>query len=119
MTIEEFVVSYLNTMLPDVPASGDAPAEKPDEFITVEKTGERVKNYIPKATVVVESWAQSRTEARVLSGRVRNAMLGIMGEAQVMSCQLNSEYNYPSEETKRARYQQSFDIVYDHIMISA
>ena len=115
MTIEEYIVSYLNTELEDVPVSGDAPATKPASFVTVEKTGERIKNYVPRATIAVQSWAPSRASAMALNERVKEKML-FMPEAPtvVSKCSLNSEYNYPHEASKHPRYQAVFEVVYDY-----
>lgn len=114
MTIEEFIIRYLNTELSGVSASGDAPTPKPERFVTVEKTGERITNYIPNATVVVQSWAKTRADAMELNETVKGKMLAMINEKEIMRCKLNSEYNYPFEASKHPRYQSVFEIVYDY-----
>lgn len=113
MTIEAFIVDYLSGEFSGISVSGDVPHPMPQEFITVEKTGERITNRIPKAEIVVQSWAASRAEAMALSDRVTDAMLGAVSEPEIMRCKLNAEYNYPLEEAKRPRYQAVFEVVYN------
>lgn len=114
MTIEAYIINYLNTEIPTTPASGDAPLEKPAQFITVEKTGERINNYIPKATIAVQSWAQTRADAMTLNETVKGKMLGMIKEKEIMRCKLNSEYNFPLEAAKHPRYQAVYEVVYDY-----
>lgn len=113
MTIEAFIVAYLNSVITDAPTSGDVPHPRPAQFITVEKTGERNRNHIPKAEIAVQSWAASRADAMALNERVKAAMLDMVSELEIMRCALNAEYNFPSEETKCPRYQSVFEIVYN------
>ena len=113
MTIEAFIVDYLSGEFSGISVSGDVPHPKPQEFITVEKTGERITNRIPKAEIVVQSWAASRAEAMALSDRVTGAMLDMVAEPEIMRCKLNAEYNYPLEEAKHPRYQAVFEVVYN------
>lgn len=116
MTIEEFVVNYLKTTITDVPTSADVPHPKPAKFITVEQTGERITNYIPKAEIAIQSWATSRAEAMALNDRVADVMLGMISNSEIMRCKLISEYNFPLKAEKNPRYQSVFEIVYDKNM---
>lgn len=114
MTIETYLVNYLTGALTNIPVSGSAPRSKPAKFVTLEKTGERVVNFIPKATVAVQSWALTRADAMALNEDVKAAMAAILAQPEIMSCKLNSDYNYPYQASNRPRYQAVFEIVYDH-----
>ena len=116
MTIEEFIVDYLSDSITDVPTSGDVPQPLPAIFITVVQTGERIQNYIPKATVAVQSWADTRANAMALNDLVTDTMLSMISEPEIMRCKLTAEYNFPDEDTKHPRYQSVFEIVYDKNM---
>lgn len=116
MTIEAFIVDYLNTEILSVPTSGDVPHPTPEKFITVEMTGARIQNYIPKADIVIESWAKTRAEAMALNEIVKGKMLEMVKEKEIMRCKLSSEYNYPLEATKHPRYQSIYEVVYDQNM---
>lgn len=116
MTIEAFIVAYLNREITDIPTSGDVPHPLPAQFVTVEKTGERNRNHIPKAEIAVQSWAASRADAMALNERVKDVMLDMVSEPEIMRCVLNAEYNFPYEEIKHPRYQSVFEIVYNQNM---
>ena len=114
MTIEAYLVNYLAGELSGIPVSGSAPRTKPAKFVTLEKTGERVANFIPKATVAVQSWAQTRADAMALNEEVKAAMAAATEQPEIMSCRLNSDYNYPHQASDRPIYQAVFEVVYDH-----
>ena len=115
MTIEEFIISYLDTELsesPTVPVSGSVPHPLPAEFVTVEKTGERVTDFIPTAQIHIDAWSTSRAAADALCARVKAAMDGITALPQISRCALNTSYNNPSREHMKPRYSAIFDVVY-------
>lgn len=111
MTIEEFVIGYLSTAL-SVPVSGDVPHPMPPSFVTVEKTGSGRTNKIESATLAVQSWAMSRAEAAALNETVKTALLNIITHNEISRSELDSDYNYTDEDTKRFRYQAVFDLVH-------
>ena len=115
MTIEEFVIDYLSAQLaasPAVGVSGSVPHPLPDEFATVEKTGETAVNHIRTAQIHVDAWSTSRAAADALATREISAMAGITALPEISCCALNSSYNNPSQEFKKPRYSATFTLVY-------
>lgn len=115
MTIEEFIIGYLETALvgsPAVPVSGSVPHPLPAEFVTVEKTGEREVDFISTAQIHIDVWSTSRAASAALCARVRSAMAGITALPEISRCALNTSYNNPSLENGRPRYSAIFDVVY-------
>lgn len=111
MTIEAFVIDYLGGAL-SVPVSGDVPHSMPSSFVTVEKTGSQRTNKIDTATLAIQSWAETRAAAAELNETVKQAMENIVEENEISRSDLDSDYNYTDEDTKRFRYQAVFDLVY-------
>ena len=109
--IEPIIIEYLSEQL-SVPVSGAVPANPPDTFLTVEKTGSRRSNRIDAATIVVQSWAPSIAQAAALNDRVKAAMEEIVRLDVISSCNLDTDYNYTDTTRKRCRYQAVFDVVY-------
>ena len=116
MTVEQLVITYLGTALTinstAVPVHGDIPANPPEVFVTVEKTGSREHNKVKTATLAVQSWAGSRAAAAELNELVKAAMAAIITRDDVSACRCESDYNYTDTSTKRYRYQAVFSIVY-------
>lgn len=113
LTVKEYLKSVLN-----VPVE----MEKPDgkkEFVLIEKTGSGQKNFVNKATIVIQSWSDSLYKASELNEKVKEAMIGdnehkkgIIEFTEVSKCSLNTDYNYTDTKTKSYRYQAVFDLVF-------
>lgn len=111
MTIEEFIIQYLAARLP-VPVSGDVPSPVPSSFVTVEKTGAGSANKINSATVAIQSWAESRSDAALLCAEVEAIMGGIAAEPEISRCALDTSYNFTDLTRKKPRYQAVFSITH-------
>ena len=111
MMIEEIALNYLSGSL-TVPVFMEEPAKPPQKYIIIEKLGSSEKNRVSSATFAVQSYGESLYEAAKLNHAVKTAMRDAVTLDDVISCKLNSDYNYTDEETKRYRYQAVFDIVY-------
>lgn len=111
MLIEEFVVHYLDAEL-SVPVAGAVPANPPDKFVTVERTGGSANNKIRTATLAVQAWAKTIDEAANLCAEVTYAMEAIATKDEISRCELNSSYNFTDTTTKHCRYQAVFDVVH-------
>lgn len=109
--IEEVILGYLSKSL-DVPAFMEEPAKPPQKYIIIDKLGSSEKNRLSSATLAVQSYGKSLYEAAKLNHAVKGAMRDAVVLDDVISCKLNSDYNYTDEETKRYRYQAVFDIRY-------
>ena len=111
MTIEQIIVDHLSRML-SVPVSGETPANKPAEFVTVEKTGSSTQNRIKSATLAIQSWSTSQSSASALNETVKAAMDDAAALAAVSSARCETDYNFTDTSTKRHRYQAVYTVVY-------
>lgn len=109
--IEEIVLNWLKQEL-DVPVYMEEPANKPDTFVLIEKTGSGRDNCINHATLAIQSYALSMYNAAVLNESVKTAMDNIIQNDDVGASALNSDYNFTDETTKRYRYQCIYDLTY-------
>lgn len=106
--IESELVSYL--LDEGFAAFGDVPEDKPQEFVTVERTGGTITAHVKDdAMVAVQSWAASRADASALSVRVDEAMPGFLRNPSVCKVYRQSLVNFPSEDGE-PRYQASYEI---------
>lgn len=97
-----------------VPAYMEVPENPPDEYLVIERTGSGQRGHEQRtATVAVQSFGQSLLEAAELNEEVMDVMREIQySENSIISCELNSAYNFTDSSTKRYRYQAVFDLVY-------
>ena len=109
--IEKIVLDYLHTTLA-MPVYMEVPENPPDTFVLVEKTGSSRANRINRATLAVQSWADSLLEACRLHEQVKLAMDDFPGLDEISACRLNSDYNFTDPTTKHYRYQAVFDLVF-------
>ena len=115
--IEKIVLDYLNTAL-DVPVymqspeSYPNPTATPTEYVRIEKTGSSRQNYIFTATLAIQSYASTLYKAAELNEKVKEAMQNIITLDEVVSEDLNSDYNFTDETKKQPRYQAVFNLVH-------
>lgn len=110
-TIESELVAFLKDALPDVYVAADVPADRPDYFITLERTGGGLDNVVRDTpTVAIQAWAPTRAEAMALAEDVRDAMDAFKYAPYICRCSLNGMYNYPTSHAE-PRYQLVYDIV--------
>lgn len=108
------ITAALAAWLPDkvgVPCYGQVPADRPERFCDVARTGGGADNLIDRPVVAVRCWAGSPYEAEALALEVRRAVLTSIGEIpEVHGASLNSG-PYPStESTRQPSSQAVFDI---------
>ena len=109
--IETIVLDYLSSVLPE-PCSLEVPERPPARFVVLEKNGSIRKNFINTATFAVQSYASSLFEAAELNERVKAAMDALIQLPDIISSDLDSDYNFTDTSTKRYRYQAVYDIIY-------
>ena len=109
--IEKIVLDYLNNAL-SVPAYMEKPEIVPERYVLIERTGGSIENYINKATITLQSYAESLHQAAELNEEVKKAMLEITVLPSVGSSELNTDYNFTDTTKKRYRYQAVFDLTY-------
>lgn len=109
MNIEATIIEYLNKN--GIKAVADIPATRPDEFVTVERTGGSFGSVVlDRPTVAVQAWSTTRYKASELMTEVDTLMRNLVSISGVSKCSRNSLYNYP-DESGHPRYQAVYDIV--------
>lgn len=109
--IEAVVIGYLDG-LDNIPAYAERPEEPPEEYLIVERTGGGYMNHISRATIAVQSYADSMLRAAQVNETVEEAMRDFTDLENISRCSLNSSYNFTDTASKKYRYQAVFDIVY-------
>ena len=110
MDVEALLIAWLNAHA-SVPVFGDVPAQedKPESFLTVERTGGPPgKDGIDRAMVAVQCWAPSNASAARLACEVAALAESLEDEPGVAGCSVNSVHKHPSEK-KEPRYQAVLD----------
>lgn len=91
-------------------AFGDVPEDRPQQFVTVERTGGTVTEHVKDdAMVAVQSWAASRADASVLAVKADEAVRGFVRNPRVCKVSRQSLVNFPSENGE-PRYQAIYEI---------
>lgn len=109
--IEKYLKDYLNDAL-SVPAYLERPADCPDSFVIIERTGSLNREKIGGATIAIQSHAPSMYETVCLNEEVLEAMEDAITVNEITSCRLNTSYNFTNPNTKEYRYQAVFELTY-------
>lgn len=109
--IEEILRNYLLSVL-SVPVYIDVPADPPESYVEIERTGGGVEEHIRHAQIVVASYGASKLEAATLHEQVLRVLPDVATGEKVSACTINSEYNATDTQTKRYRYEAYINIVY-------
>lgn len=109
--IESILISYLSKKL-NKPIYAEVPENMPSEFVLIEKVGGQGSIFYEKASVAIQSYSTTLLNAVKLNRDVKKAMFNLTDLDKVISCSLDSDYNYTDEETKQYRYQAVFDIAF-------
>ena len=113
MSIELFLLEYLQTALNTTAVYLLVPETKPSEFFVVDKLGSTTEDKITTAHVAIQSWGSSVLDALAKNETVKSVMLDdLIEEKEIASVRLNSDYPYHDTSTKHPRYQAVFDIVH-------
>lgn len=107
--IEKIILDYLSSAL-TVPVYMEVPANAPDSFVIVQKTGGGEENHIQRCTAIVQSYSPTLYGASLLNEAVKNSMRDCITLPEICRCKLNSDYYFP--DTKQYRYQAVFDITH-------
>jgi len=88
------------------PAYADVPADRPDEFVTVELTGaSRRSHAVWSATLAVQCFARTRYEASELACGLVPAIESLVEEPEVTRAEVDNLYNYTDLESGQPCYQ--------------
>lgn len=108
--IEKRVIDYLTGL--DLSVYAELPEPNEGQFLVVEKTGATRENLVESATLVVQSYADTKYEAALLNQRVKDKMFDMVFENNISDVRLNSDYDFTDTSTKRYRYQAVFVVTY-------
>lgn len=111
MSIEYILLGFLLKKL-SVPVYMEEPDEKDAKYVLIEKTGTSVVDRINNANFAIQSYGASLQDAIDLNEEVKTVMEEFYYDENVLSCKLNSDYNYTDDETKRYRYQAVYVITF-------
>lgn len=108
--IEETIQNYLRENA--FPCYLSVPEKPSGNFCVLEKTGSSYEDGIFTATLAVQSYGSSDYAAAQLSHRVVQTMLDVDTLPEIVSCTLNTDYNFPDTTRKLPRYQAVFEVVH-------
>lgn len=82
----------------------EVPADRPDEFITVEQTGSS-EGRVSRVSLAVQAWAKTRKRAREIAEAAAAAAYDLDELDNVFSPEVDSIYRFPDPDSRAARYQ--------------
>ena len=109
--IEKVLLDYLNKHMA-VPCYLERPIKCPKSYVLLEKTSGSIENHIRYCTFAIQSYAETLFKCVQLNEQVIENMLNATLLDEILSVDLNSDYNFTDPSTKEYRYQAVFDLVY-------
>lgn len=108
LNVEDLAIQALRAA--GIDAFDAPPADRPDEFATVEEVGRRplASGFKEAVSIAVQAWAASNWRASQLMDRADEAVFGISG-ADVCGVSHTARYRFPSDDGV-PRYQSTFEI---------
>ena len=108
MNVEAEVTGFLDCEIEEQ-VRPDRPKNPPGRMVTLERTGGPSGDVTARATVALQCWAESRSEAAALAYRVSKAMLKLKYHPSVYMVTQKSLYHFPGEGGE-PRYQIIYEI---------
>lgn len=109
--IEDTVIEYLNNNA--VVACAEKPISPPVKYVVVEKTGSNDEDILKRATLAIQSHADSLYNAAELNEHIKLLMNDMPAHIDSVSeVSTNSDYNFTDTSKKQYRYQAIFNITY-------
>lgn len=112
MMIEQVIISYFNEASGLPKAYMMRPEKEPKKYILVEKTGSSVQNHITTSTLAFQSYAPTLLEAAQLNEQVKTTIESMIELDDIVSVNLNSDYNFTNTADKQPRYQAVFNVTH-------
>lgn len=112
MTIESFIIQHLNQSLDEVSAYGLVPAERPNTFVVLERTGGTIEHFLHHSFFVTDCYGETLEEAVNLSEKVIEAMKTLPLHGRVTHVSINSIYNDTDTETHEYKYGVLFEVTH-------
>lgn len=109
----EKLVDWCGLQIPGIPAAGVVPdsrgderaLNRPERFITVERTGGARSRFIDRGQYVIQVWDTSILEADMHAHVLANLCLDLGREPWVAAVRVGNVYNFPDPVSGQARYQ--------------
>ena len=111
MLIERLLYEHL-CAVQTVPVYMEKPANPPESFYLVEKTGGDESNQVRYADFAIQSYAPSLFQAATLDETLVDYVKSLQEDPGVASVHHNSSYNFTNTQTKEYRYQSVYEVVY-------
>lgn len=108
--IEQTVLDYLIDNHLDVRL--EIPANPPEEFYVLEKTGSDKRQHISESTFALQSYAGSMFRAAEMSDAAKSIVESLISESSITHVSGPRDYNYTDPTTKQYRYQMVFTITH-------
>ena len=105
MNAEALLIGFLKERVPGVQVRASVPPDRPDSFITVERTGGRADRFFDRPIIAIQAWDQTPYKASELAIKIRDALPDLVEIPDVTSFAGSSMYNWPDADSKQARYQ--------------
>jgi hypothetical protein len=123
MIIPELITFLLDKTSAVKNVFAERPSIIPSEYILVEQTGSMRDNFITTSTITIQCISDSMQggsllQAMILNDEVKDALLGdstsygLVEEPEIISIELNSDYNFTDTETSEYRYQAVYVITH-------
>lgn len=110
MAVEVLAVDHLNEV-GDVEAFMDVPADRPGEFITVERVGGPEGRILGAPLLAVQVWAGARWRAAELAKTYSDIIRRMETLPWVGRVAISSVTNFPDPDSRTARYQLTVELV--------
>lgn len=88
----------------------EVPAERPDEFISVERTGGSGTQFTQDATLAIQSWAGTRRRAAEIAALVEGSVMALLDEPNIFSAVADGSYRWPDPDSRQERYQTMIEV---------
>lgn len=102
-SIEAAVISWLKSH--GYEAAQLMQADRSGVFVTVERVGGGVVDFVDYPSLAVQVWADSNAQAEQAAEQLRLLLLIGQPPAGVYSFEVEAVYNFPDPDTDKARYQ--------------
>ena len=99
------LIVYLKRKFPGVPVSNRVPTDRPEKFITVDRTGGQRTHLWDSPMFAVQAWAPTEVEASALADEVADAVLAWQLDPIVAYSDVRSVYAFPDPDARVPRFQ--------------
>lgn len=99
------LIAYLARKFPGTSVSNRVSEDRPQRFITVERTGGQRTHLWDSPMFAVQAWGQTEAEASALADEVAVAILDWQREAIVAYSDVRSVYAFPDPDARVPRFQ--------------